>query len=157
MEEPANKTPRTLHSVVHTIAHPRRTIKRKVKRSTAWGFKPVDQSGVSKKHDVELVDAYDDLSRAESDEPKQIPGTPHEQAAKAATSRRQEKVRILESQKKELQVEWAISHVNRVRVVSRSPIQPLSDYSFKKKWNGESQTPWKELIGHVRPDDVVID
>ena len=155
MEEPANKTSRTLHSVVHTIAHPRRAIKRKVKRSTAWGFKPVDQSGVSKKHDVELVDAYDDLSRAESDEPKQSLGMPHEQAAKVATSRRQEQVRLLESQRKELQVEWAISHVDRVRVVPRSPIQPLRDYGFMKKWNGESQAPWKELIGHVRPDGVV--
>ena len=151
MEDSSNKTSRALHSVAHTIAHPRKTIKRKVKRSTAWGFTPVDQSGISKKKDVELVDAYDDLSRAES---KQMLALPR-QGAKAAVSRRQERIVTLETERKISQVEWATSHINRVRVVSRSQIQPVKGDSFREWWHGESQIPWKDVIGHVRPQNAV--
>lgn len=138
-----------LQAVAAGIANPKKGIKGKVARSTAGRLSKIERPYLSKDMDMDLLDAHDNLSRAQSAFSSRHAS---EDDPDLCTDECNERIERLETQRESLRAAYTTSRlVQRVRVVPKRHINfPRNEYFVKKNKQGERVGyDWLKWIGHV--------
>lgn len=140
----AAKVQTNLQTVAAAILHPKEGVKGKATRSTAGRLSRIERPYISKDMDIEILEAHDNLSRAQSVSPSEDP--------KPSNGDFKEKVEKLEAQRESLRAAHTLSrYVQRVRVVPKRHIKyPKTEYFVEQ--DDESKHAgydWLKWIGHV--------
>jgi len=143
----------TVQALGHAVIHPKDGIKKGATRTTAGQLSKVDRPYLSPKADLELLEAHDNLQRAESTRSSQQGTTDeeHDEHDGLVNSRR-EKIREMEAHRESLKVAWTTSrHVRRVRVVPKRHINfPDNEYFVERDDRGEFlRYDWLKWLGYV--------
>ena len=146
----SDKTKNSLHSAASAVAHPRQTVKNKVTRTAASKISTVQRSRPSRSANVELLEAYDSLSRVESSKSSRH-ATSDDETEEIDTTAHRERIANLEAARESARVAWATSHVRRVRVVPKGEVKlPKTDEFLKDaQKKSMSNVNWLEWLGHV--------
>ncbi|KAI4263153.1 MAG: hypothetical protein L6R42_001693 [Xanthoria sp. 1 TBL-2021] len=142
----AAKVQTNLQTVAAAILHPKEGVKGKATRSTAGRLSRIERPYISKDMDIEILEAHDNLSRAQSVSPSEDP--------KPSNGDFKEKVEKLEAQRESLRAAHTLSrYVQRVRVVPKRHIKyPKTEYFVEQ--DDESKHAgydWLKWIGHPAP------
>jgi hypothetical protein len=141
-----------LESVKNALLHPRRAMRQKATRTTAGKVSSASKPYLSRKHQLEFLDANDDLTTAKSNAPStDASDTSSEQRDDSVASARR-RLERLEDHRESLKTAWVIDrHVHRIRVVHRSIPKPCQNNFFiiKSGQNGLSkqQFDWPRYLG----------
>ncbi|MCJ1310694.1 hypothetical protein MMC25_004360 [Agyrium rufum] len=146
-----------LSSLTDPIAHPRRTIRRKARQAAASNLSSAHTSGLSRDADIKLLEAYDDLSHAESSASSRSLTEDDSDYDEEAAARENEKaeefrerVQRLEAAREEMRVQWTTDHIRRVRVVPKNfvKLQRMPDLP-RAEGEGASKKDWLGYLGNV--------
>ena len=119
----AGKTKSAVKTVASTLAHPKDTVKGKITRTTAGQLSKSERPYLSKKADLDFLEAHDNLKRAESTSSSRRGTSDEEQDA--IIGGHKDKLREIEAHRESLRAAWTTSrHVRRVRVVPKRHIDP---------------------------------
>ena len=149
----SDKTKNSLHTAANAIAHPQEAAKAKITRTAASKISTVQRGRPSRSANVELLEAYDSLSRAESsNSSRQV--TSDDEPDEVDTTAHRERIAKLEAAMENARVAWATSHVRRVRVVPKREVKLPRTHEYLK--DAQKQPPmnvdWLEWLGHVRSE-----
>lgn len=145
----AEKTKDAIKSVGRTIAHPKNTIRGKITRTTAGQLSKSERPYLSKSADLDLLQAYDNLKRAESTSSSRRGTSDEEQDAIIGSHK--DKLREMEAHRESLRAAWTTSrHVRRVRVVPKRHINfPRDEYFVQRDGNGLFvRYDWLKWLGY---------
>lgn len=133
------------------ILNPKEAIKTRATKKTA-GSLAKSRPFLSRKADLEFLEAHDNLERAEE---RRRDGTDDEDNAarrKASVDGCEERVESLERARQNMRVAWITArHVQRVRVVDSIPPAPFPDDSFFEQEDdcGFLEFNWGKWIAYV--------
>ena len=146
----SEKAKDSLHSAASTVAHPRQTAKDKITRTAASKISAVQRSRPSHSANIELLEAYDSLSRVESSNSSRLV-TSDEEVEEVDTTAHRKRIANLEAARESARVAWATSHVRRVRVVPKGEVKLPRTDQFLKDAQKKSvfNVDWLEWLGHV--------
>ncbi|KAL9123381.1 MAG: hypothetical protein Q9187_000063 [Circinaria calcarea] len=147
----ANKTREVLQSITTTIAHPRRTTIRKVKKATARTLSSVQGPHLSHREELEFLEAHDNLSRAEFTKSSRQSTSDDKDEDDAATNNFRDKISALEEHRESRRVAWTTNHINRVRVVPKGNLKFPDHEAFVERDDSGSQVRyrWEKWLGHI--------
>ena len=147
----SDKAKNSLHTAASAIIHPQQAAKGKITRAAASKISTVQRGRPSRSANVELLDAYDSLSRAESSNSSRHI-TSDDEADEIDTTAHRERIAKLEAARESARVAWATSHVRRVRVVPKGEVKLPRTDEFLKDAEKKSlmNVDWLEWFGHVR-------
>lgn len=139
----------TIHSIAASIKHPVEAIKSKATRTTAGQLSKTERPYLSKKADLEYLEAHDNLQCAESTASSRRATSDDELDSVIGDHTN----RILEMKKhrESLRVAWTTGrHVRRVRVVPKEHIQlPRNENLMKDNVDGGSaRFDWLSWLGY---------
>ena len=138
-----------LESIATTVVHPKKAIKNKATRTTAGQLSKAERPFLSKKADLEFLEAHDDLYRAESSKSSRYVTSDSEDDDVTVGYR--EKVKEMQKDRESLRVAWTTSrHVRRVRVVPKRHLEYRDASFFTKKGSDGDQIDWLSWLGYVR-------
>lgn len=144
------KVQTNLQTVAAAILHPKEEAKGKATRSTAGRLSRIERPYISKDMDIELLEAHDSLSRAQSaaSSDQILP----EEGPESLDAGLKEKVEELEAQRESLRVAHTLKrHVQRVRVVPKRHIDSPKNEDFVEQNDDGRHVgyDWLKWIGHV--------
>ena len=147
----SDQTKKSIRTAASAIAHPQQAVKNKVTRTAASKISTVQRGRPSRSANVELLKAYDSLSRAESSNSSRHL-TSDDDAEEVDTAAHRGRIAQLEAAREDERVAWATSHVRRVRVVPKGQVKLPRTEEFLKDAQKKSLTSvdWLEWFGHVR-------
>ncbi|KAK4696995.1 hypothetical protein P7C71_g1006, partial [Lecanoromycetidae sp. Uapishka_2] len=135
---PGKKAERALGNVQalgKTIIHPIDGIKRGATRTTAGQLSKVDRPYLSRKADLDLLEAHDNLKQAESTCSSQQGTTDDEQGELAGVlDSHRDRIKEMEAHRESLKAAWTTSrHVRRVRVVPKRHMKFPDNEHFEER------------------------
>ncbi|KAI4148447.1 MAG: hypothetical protein L6R39_002795 [Caloplaca ligustica] len=139
-----------LQAVAAGIVHPKQAFKGKATRSTAGRLSKVERPYLSKDMDLDLLEAHDDLSRAQSTSSSARHTT--EDDTDPGTDGLKDRVARLEAHRESLRAAYTTSRlVQRVRVVPKRHIKfPGDEYFVERNDQGERiRYDWLKWMGYV--------
>ncbi|KAL8722824.1 MAG: hypothetical protein Q9225_000773 [Loekoesia sp. 1 TL-2023] len=139
-----------MQAVAAGIMHPKRGVKGKATRSTAGRLSRIERPYLSKNMDIELLEAHDNLSRAQS-VASSARETSKEEAAPWSDDCK-ERVQQLEARRESLRAAYTTGRlVQRVRVVPKRHIDLPGAGQFlrRDKQRGRMRHDWLKWIGYV--------
>lgn len=142
----ADKTLGAIQSIGNAVVHPIKS----AKKTTAGQLSKAERPFLSQKADAELLQAHDNLKRAESTNSSKQGRSDGEQ--ESAVGGHRDKVREMEEHRESLRAAWTTSrHVRRVRVVPKRHIDfPDNEYFVERVKRGEVvRYDWIKWLGHV--------
>ena len=147
----ADKTREVLQSITSSIAHPKRTIISKVKKTTAGTLSSVQRPHLSHREDLEFLEAHDSLSRAESTKSSRQATSDDNDEDDTATNDCRDKIAALEEHRESIRVAWTTSHIDRVRVVPKEHLKFPDQEAFVERDDTGSQIRyrWEKWLGYV--------
>lgn len=132
------KTSGTLKSLHNTLIHPKKAMKSKITKSTAGQLSKAERPYLSKRADLDLLEAHDDLHRAQSTCSSRPDMSVEEQDE--IIRRHRNKINEMENHREGLRAAWTTSrHVRRVRVVPKRHID-FSTNAYHAKGGANSQS-----------------
>jgi hypothetical protein len=146
---PGNKIIGFLHATAETIVNPKKSLKARATRTTA-GKIAKGRPYISRKADLEFLEAHKNLERAESSRC----GSDDHEIAKEKEDRVEdyaEQVEYLQERREAMRVAWITDrHVTRVRAVSTEPGPFPDDGEFERKDDcGATEFMWGKWLGYV--------
>ncbi|KAI4181474.1 MAG: hypothetical protein LQ348_005007 [Seirophora lacunosa] len=148
-KDTAVKIQANFHTVAAAIANPKRAIKGKATRSTAGRLSRIERPYLSKDMDMDLIEAHDDLSLAQST-PSTIRLTSRV-SQDLGNDNYRERIERLEAQRESLRAAYTTGRlVQRVRVVPKRHLDfPRDNYSVKRNLQRECVGyDWLKWIGY---------
>lgn len=154
----ADKTREVLQSITTTIAHPKRTIISKVKKTAAGTLSSVQRPHFSHREDLEFLEAHDSLSRAESTKSSRQATSDDNNEDDTATSDCRDKIVALEEHRESIRVAWTTSHIDRVRVVPKEHLKFPDQEAFVERDENGSQVRyrWEKWLGYVCVRETLV-
>ena len=138
-----------LESIATTVVHPKRAIKSKVTRTTAGQLSKAERPFISKKADLEFLEAHDRLSHAESSRPSRQVTSDSE--IDDVTTGYREKIKEMKEHRESLRAAWTTSrHVQRVRVVPKRHMEYPDRKFFTRQDSEGEHFDWLSWLGYVR-------
>ncbi|KAL8674868.1 MAG: hypothetical protein Q9168_000754 [Polycauliona sp. 1 TL-2023] len=145
----AAKAQKNLQTVAAAILHPKEGFKGKATRSTAGRLSRIERPYISRDMDLELLDAHDNLSRAQSGASSDR--LLLERGADSSVGDLTDKVQELEAKRESLRTARTLDrHVQRVRVVPKRCFNVPKEEDFLER-SGEGKHAgydWLGWIGH---------
>ena len=144
----AYKPLNALESIATAVVHPVDAIKSKATKSTAGQLSKVDRPYISRRDDLDFLEAHDNLNHAESSRSSKQGMSDSE--GDTATSAYREKIKEMQKHRESLRAAMTTSrYVRRVRVVpKRHMVFPDSDFFMKKDCDGD-HFDWMSWLGYV--------
>lgn len=145
----AKKTLGTLQSVAASVKHPVEAVKNKATRATAGQLSKTERPYLSKKADLEYLEAHDNLKSAETTASSRQATSDEEDDSIIGDHK--DRIREMEEHRESLRVAWTTSrHVRRVRVVPKEHIQfPPNDYFARQNVDGHlARFDWLSWLGY---------
>lgn len=149
-KDTAVKIQANFHTVAAAIANPKRAIKGKATRSTAGRLSRIERPYLSKDMDMDLIEAHDDLSLAQST-PSTIRLTSRV-SQELGNDNYRERIERLEAQRESLRAAYTTGRlVQRVRVVPKRHLDfPRDNHSVERNLQRECVGyDWLKWIGYV--------
>ncbi|KAL8693187.1 MAG: hypothetical protein Q9218_001931 [Villophora microphyllina] len=146
----ATKAKANLQAVAAGIANPKEAIKGKATRTTAGQLSKVERPYLSTEMDQELLEAHDELSRAQSSASSYQMFSGHD--ADLSDNECKARVERIEAHRESLRAAYTTStSVQRVRVVPKRHIGYPSheDFVTKGEGQGDATRDWLKWIGHL--------
>lgn len=146
----ADKTFGAIQSIGNAVVHPIKSAKSTATRTTAGQLSKAERPFFSQKADMDLLQAHDNLKRAESTDSSRQRTSDQEQASLIGGYR--DKVGEMEEHRESLHAAWTTSrHVRRVRVVPKRHINlPNHEYFVKRdKCGNFVRYDWLKWLGYV--------
>lgn len=144
---PARKTGKSLRSVANAVIHPRKAITSKATKATAGKLSTVERPYISRKADLELLEAHDGLDQTcSSDNQETSPKGFHKKLEKMEASRASSRIA------------WQTSeHIRRVRVVPKlfMKFPDKAKFQLVGGQGGLSQFDWLKWLGYVMNSDFI--
>ena len=139
-----------LESIATTVIHPKKAVKSKATRTTAGQLSKAERPFLSKRADLEFLEAHDNLYRAESS--KSSRQVTSESEDDDLTVGYREMVKDMQAHRESLRAAWTTSrHVRRVRVVPKRHIEYRDRKFFTKKDSEGEHIDWLSWLGYVKP------
>ena len=146
----ADKALGTMQTIGNAVLHPKDAIKRGATRTTAGQLSKAERPYLSRKADLEFLQAHDNLKQAESSgSSKQV--TSDEEQDPLVSSQR-DKIKEMEAHRESLRAAWTTSrHVRRVRVVPKRHIKFPENESFveRDEHGNFVRYDWLTWLGYV--------
>ncbi len=154
--KPGKKAGRALDTVQalgKAVIHPKNGIKRGATRTTAGQLSKVDRPYLSRKADLDFLEAHDNLQRAECGASSRQ-GTSDEERDEldGIVDSHRDKINEMEAHRESLKAAWVTSrHVRRVRVVPKRHINfPDNEFFIERNDRGEIvRYDWLYWLGYV--------
>lgn len=144
----ADKALGAIQSIATSVVHPKQALKSKATKTTAGQLSKVERPYLSRKADLDFLDAHDNLNHAES--------TRSSRQAKSDDERDviskdlQGKIEEMEAHRQSLRAAWTTTrHVSRVRVVPKRNIDFSSNEIFISMDNNRKHFDWLKWLGYV--------
>lgn len=142
-----------LESIATTVVHPKRAIKSKATRTTAGQLSKAERPFISKKADLEFLQAHDRLSHAESSRSSRQVTSDSE--VDDVTTGYREKIKEMQEHRESLRAAWTTSrHVQRVRVVPKRHMEYPDRKFFTRKDSEGEHFDWLSWLGYVRLPEI---
>ena len=139
-----------LESIAATVVHPKKAIKSKATRTTAGQLSKAERPFLSKKADLEFLEAHDNLYRAESS--KSSSHLTSDSETEDVTVGYREKIKKMQENRESLRAAWITSrHIRRVRVVPKRHIEYRNRKLFIRKDSEGERFDWLSWLGYVKP------
>ena len=138
-----------VQTIGNAVVHPKDAVKRGATKTTAGQLSKAERPYLSRKADLQLLEAYDNLQQAESTASSRKGSTDEEQDE--IVGRHRDTVKEMEAHREGLQAAWTTSrHVRRVRVVPKRQINfPNNDYFIERDKQGNpSGYDWAKWLGN---------
>ncbi|KAL8999050.1 MAG: hypothetical protein Q9169_002048 [Polycauliona sp. 2 TL-2023] len=145
----AAKVQTNVQTVATAILHPKEGVKSKASRSTAGRLSRIERPYISKDMDIELLEAHDNLSRAQSI--ASADDFLSEQSPGLSDGDLTDRIEQLEAKRESLRNARTLSrHVQRVRVVSKpcADIPKVEDFAERNSEGTHAGYDWLKWIGH---------
>lgn len=144
-----DRTGTKIEHVLNSVVHPQQSARAKAARETADMLTTVPGSKPTHHEDSQLLDAQDNLEKAKKD--TTVDNVLKEDEEKAATvDVSLDRVMNLEEHRDKMKVGYAMTHVNRVRVVNDRKYQwPRREDYFTVDENGQLKLDWKNYLGSI--------
>ena len=154
----ADKTLSAVQSIGNAVIHPIKSAKSTATRTTAGQLSKAERPFLSQRADIELLQAHDNLKRAESTSSSKQGTSDGERESLIGGHR--DRVQEIEKHRESLRAAWTTSrHVRRVRVVPKSHINfPDNEYFVERDKGGEVvRYHWLKWLGYVCLHRSVLD
>lgn len=149
----AERAKENIQALGNTIIHPIDGIKRGATRTTAGQLSKAGRPYISRNADLELLEAHDDLLRAESSRSSQQGVTDDEQdELDGIVDGHRDRIKEMEAHRESLKAAWTTSrHVRRVRVVPKRHMKfPDNEYFVERNDRGQVvRFDWLKWLGLV--------
>ena len=146
----AGKALGTVQTIGNAVVHPKDAIKQGATRTTAGQLSKAERPYLSRKSDLELLQAHNDLQLAEpTGSSKQVT---YDEEQDTLVASHKDRIKEMEAHRESLRAAWTTSrHVRRVRVVPKRHINfPENDFFVERDDGGNFvRYDWLGWLGYV--------